>query len=46
MDSQAKPHLYYWNVRGLGSLIQMALFAAGVDYDLTEYTAENEPDWF
>ena len=42
----AKPHLYYWNIRGLGALINMAFEAAGVDYDLTEYTPETENDWF
>ena len=46
MEEKAKPHLYYWNIRGLGSFIQMAFYAAGVEFNLTEYTPENEPQWF
>ncbi len=43
---QDKPTLYYWNVRGLGSCIIMAFFAAGQDFNLVEYTAETTKDWF
>jgi hypothetical protein len=44
MDS--KPQLAYWNIRGLGSYISMAFFAAGKDFDLVEYGPDNEGDWF
>ena len=32
MDGQ-KPHLYYWKIRGLGALVNMAFEAAGVKYE-------------
>lgn len=46
MEHSSKPHLFYWNVRGLGSLLIMAFEATGVDFDLTEYTAQDEDAWF
>jgi glutathione S-transferase len=46
MESSGKPQLYYWNIRGLGSYICMAFFAAGKDFDLVEYGPDNEGDWF
>ena len=46
MDGQQKPQLYYWKIRGLGSLINMAFAASGVDYELKEYTPETAQQWF
>ena len=46
MENSGKPQLYYWNIRGLNSYICMAFFAAEQDFDLIEYTAENEDHWF
>ena len=46
MENSSKPQLYYWNIRGLGSFICMAFFAAGKDFDLIEYTADTEEHWF
>ena len=46
MEGTSKPQLYYWNIRGLGSYICMAFFAAEQDFDLIEYTADTEDVWF
>ena len=46
MENSGKPQLYYWNIRGLGSYICMAFFAADKDFDLIEYSADTEDDWF
>ena len=45
MDGQ-KPHLYYWKIRGLGALVNMAFEAAGVKYEQTQYTPETAQQWF
>ena len=45
MDGQ-KPQLYYWKIRGLGALVNMAFAATGTQYNLTEYTNETAPQWF
>ena len=46
MLSASKPILYYWNIRGLGSYVCMAFFAAGKDFELKEYTASTEDHWY
>ena len=46
VDQQTvKPHLYYWNCRGLGAFINLAFGAAGQDYDYTIYSMDREEDW-
>ena len=46
MESGQKPHLYYWKIRGLGALVNLAFEAAGVKYEQTQYTPETAQQWF
>ncbi len=44
MENTSVPTLHYWKIRGLGSYMTMALEAAGVKYNMTQYT--DPADWF